>query len=79
MIEEIFETKRDFFKKYPSKTYICSNCGNPSKNALFCKKCGWRADGLLKTFNNGYILEIKELNLKKEIFKPIETLYYGIS
>lgn len=35
-------------------------------------KCGWRADGLLKTWGKGYKYTIEELGITEEIFPPIE-------
>lgn len=37
-----------------------------------CQKCGWRADGLLKTMGKGYKIKILSANKTLEIFKPIE-------
>ena len=38
----------------------------------FCINCGWRADGLLKTMNNGYKYTILDTKKTDETFKPIE-------
>lgn len=72
MFEETFKNIREFYKKYPSRFYVCSNCGymNPSKYT--CQKCGWRADGLFKTMDKGYKYKILETGKEYEIFKPIE-------
>ncbi len=43
---------------------------NPSKYT--CQKCGWRADGLLKTMDKGYKYKILKTGKEYEIFKPIE-------
>lgn len=69
---EVFETEREFWKRFPSKFYICSNCGYMTNNDTTCEICGWRADGLFKTMNKGYKFTIKEKQLTREIFKPIE-------
>lgn len=74
MIEEIFETRREFNKKFPSKFYICSNCNSLQSDKYTCSICGWRADGLFKTMDKGYKYTIKETGEQEEIFKPIELL-----
>lgn len=74
---DVFETIREFNNKYPSKFYICSNCGTLTQNKYNCQKCNWRADGLLKTMNNGYKYTILETGLTEEIFKPIELQLIG--
>ena len=42
-----------------------------NNSKIFCQKCGWRADGLLKTWGKGYKYEITGEKVQ-EIFKPIE-------
>ena len=37
-----------------------------------CQRCGWRADGLLKTMDKGYKYAITKTGEIKEIFRPIE-------
>lgn len=71
---EIFETIRDFYKKFPRKFYICSNCGYLNNDAYTCKNCGWRANGLFKTMGKGYKYTIQADEQTYEIFKPIEIL-----
>lgn len=71
---ETFETIRDFYRKFPKKFYICSNCGYLNESAYTCQKCGWRADGLFKTMDKGYKYTIKSTGITEEIFKPIELL-----
>jgi len=66
-----FDSKREFYKEFPSRFYICSNCGYMNNSKIFCQKCGWRADGLLKTWGKGYKYEITGEKVQ-EIFKPIE-------
>lgn len=74
MQTEIFQTKREFNKKFPSKLYICCNCGTLTNDKYICPKCGWLAYGLFQTDNKGYKYTILEENLTEEIFKPIEIL-----
>ena len=77
METEKFKTQREFNKKFPSKIYVCSNCGYLTENKYTCSRCGWRADGLLKTWDNGYKYTIEETGRTEEIFKPIELLKEG--
>lgn len=74
MQEEVFSTQREFNNRFPSKMYICSNCGELSEDKYTCRKCHWRADGLLKTWGKGYKYTILETGITEEIFKPIELL-----
>ena len=69
---EIFQTYRQFFKKYPSKLYRCCCCGYMNPDRFTCQRCGFRADGLFKTMDMGYKYRIETLNKEEEIFKPIE-------
>lgn len=70
---ERFKTQRDFNNKFPSKFFICSNCGKLSPNKYTCNSCGWRADGLFKTMNKGYKFIIEEQGeFIQEIFTPLE-------
>lgn len=74
MQKEVFKTQREFNKKFPSKMYICSNCGAAINDKYECMYCKWRADGLLKTWGKGYIYSILETGITEEIFIPIELL-----
>jgi len=70
---EIFETRREFNNKFPSKLYICSTCGSMITDTLICPQCNWMSNGLFKTMGNGYQYIIKEESDEIfEIFKPIE-------
>lgn len=69
---DLFKDERDFFKKYPSRIYVCSNCGYKQPSRYNCQKCGWRADGLLKTWGKGYKFKILSTGKEYEIFKPLE-------
>ena len=71
---EVFETQRDFNNKFPSKFYICSCCGKIVIDKYTCNYCGWRADGLFKTFGKGYKFIIEEEGIEHEIFKPLELM-----
>lgn len=72
MQEMCFKNWREFNKKFPSKIYICTNCGSLTNDKFTCKYCGWRADGLLKTWDKGFKYTILETNETEEIFRPIE-------
>ena len=72
MISEVFKNLREFYNKYPSRFYICTNCGYMNPNKYTCQKCGWRADGLLKTMGKGYKYKILTTGKEYEIFIPIE-------
>ena len=72
MQEERFNTQREFNNKFPTRYYKCSNCGELTNDKYTCPKCGWRADGLLKTWGRGYKYTILETGITEEIFKPIE-------
>lgn len=69
---ENFRSMRDFYKKFPSRFYICSNCGYVNNNPYNCQKCSWRADGLFKTMGSGYRYSLENSSEVYEIFKPIE-------
>jgi len=70
---ERFETQREFNNKFPSKFYVCSNCGKLLQDKYTCCYCGWRADGLFKTMDKGYKFIIEEQSEEiQEIFRPIE-------
>lgn len=69
---EVFASEREFYEKFPSGFFICSNCGYLTNNKKECPRCKWRADGLFKTMNRGYKYKIMKENISEEIFKPIE-------
>ena len=70
---EIFETMRAFKKKFPVQMYICSRCGQVTKNPYICNNCGQQSKNLFKEFDNNYKFVIKEKsNEVQSIFKPIE-------
>ena len=72
---ETFETRREFKKRFPSKLYICSNCGGMTASPDECFNCNWSANCLLKTMEKGYRYIIKEESENiNEIFTPIELL-----
>lgn len=74
MIYEEFNSLREFNNKYPSKFYICSNCNQLIDDKYYCRNCGWRADGLLKTWDKGYKYKLLDSGRVEEIFKPMELL-----
>jgi hypothetical protein len=43
-----------------------------TNNRFTCPRCGYRADGLLKTMGKGLIYRIESLDKEEEIFKPVE-------
>ena len=68
-----YRTEREFYQRFPSRFYICTNCGYMNASPYNCQRCGWRADGLLKTMDKGYKYAIVKTGEIKEIFKPIEV------
>lgn len=74
MQEEKFKSQREFNNRFPTGMYICSNCSELTTDRYTCTKCGWRADGLLKTWGKGFKYTILETGITEEIFKPIELL-----
>lgn len=70
---EIFETLRDFKKKFPVQMYICSRCGQITTNPYICNNCGQQSKNLFEEFDNNYKFIIKEnSNEVQSIFRPIE-------
>ena len=60
--------------------YICCQCGYMTNDRFQCPKCGYRANGLLKTMNKGIKYKIENIGKEEEIFKPVELekgKYYG--
>lgn len=72
MLVETFNNMREFNCAFPSKLFICSLCGALCDNPYTCDRCGFRADGLFKTMENGFKFRILETSICEEIFKPIE-------
>jgi len=71
MQPEVFETKRDFNKKFPGKVYICFWCNQLTTNPNICTNCGRQANTLME--NKGFKYKIKsESEQIITIFKPIE-------
>lgn len=68
----IYKNEREFYHQFPSRFYICSNCGYMNFSKYVCQKCGWRADGLLKTWGKGFKYSILDKGITEEIFKPVE-------
>jgi len=70
---ETFKTQREFNNQFPSKFFICCNCGRIITDKYTCTYCGWRADGLFQTMGKGYKYIIEEVSPEvQEIFKPLE-------
>ncbi len=85
----IAESSEDFFKKFPSRKWICPNCKGISKDPFLCdsgiklklingsnKKeiCNWSAGGLFGTFGEGVHVFLKDKMKLVGIFKPIELI-----
>jgi len=68
---EIFETRREFNKRFPSKTFLCKSCGHMTPNEFFCPFCGAQANGLFKKGTYQYVIK-EESDQINEIFTPIE-------
>ncbi|MDO5306866.1 MAG: hypothetical protein Q4E83_03815 [bacterium] len=68
---EIFETQREFNKKFPSKLYICSQCGNLTPNPYHCRSCNNQSNNFLLT-EKTYQYKILETGISNTIFVPIE-------
>ena len=68
---EIFETKREFNKKFPSKLYICPMCKCTTPNPNQCTNCGNQSTNFIFS-DKTYSYEIREIGLTAKIFKPIE-------
>lgn len=68
MTEE-FETVRDYNRTFPSKLYVCPNCGRTTPNPYRCINCNIQSNGL---FIESYQYTIKETGETNTIFKPIE-------
>ena len=71
MITEIFETKREFNKKFPSKLYVCSKCGSLSENPHHCINCDNQSNNFL-FLEKTYKYTIQETGITEQIFTPIE-------
>lgn len=70
---EIFETRREFNNKFPSKLFLCSKCGTMTPNQFYCTGCGQQANGIFKDTNRTYKYIIAEESEEmNEIFIPIE-------
>lgn len=69
---EVFETEREFNKKFPSGFYVCPICGYMTNDKYNCPRCEYSASGLFKTLEKGYKYRIVKTDIEEEIFKPIE-------
>lgn len=45
---DVFNSEREFYNKYPSRLYVCSECNRLSPNPYFCWECGEQANKLIK-------------------------------
>lgn len=71
MIEETFNTVREFKRKFPSKYYICSSCGTLTDNPYQCRICENQSTNFILT-ENLYRYTILETGQTEQIFKPVE-------
>ena len=69
MTAEVFQTVREFNKKFPSKYYICSRCKSLTLNPYYCIRCKNQSNNFLYP---NYTYTIAETNTTEQIFKPIE-------
>ena len=70
---EVFESRREFNKKFPSRLYICSRCEKMTASPFYCIECGQQSNGIFKETNSTYKYTITEESEEiSEIFKPIE-------
>lgn len=69
---EKFKNKREFERKFPSKIFICSRCGEWIGDKDFCRFCGETSNKLFAT-ENLYRYQIADEE-PKIIFKPLEKL-----
>ncbi len=75
----VFDSIKDFKKRFPSGVYTCPSCDKESKNPYECDqpKCDWKVYGLLGDLGKGIKVIIKDKFLEhpvpENIFKPIET------
>lgn len=72
-MEEIekFKTEREFEKKYPSRIFVCSRCGEWIGDKNFCKFCGENSNKLFAINENLYQYQISDKE-PQMIFKPLE-------
>jgi hypothetical protein len=83
----VFETKKDFIERFPSRKFRCPACGGISSDPYECnsgefingddkKVCDWKSWGLFGTLGKGFKVTIKEGFLEHpvvdDIFPPIE-------
>jgi len=85
-VDEIFETKEDYFAKYLSHKYYCPACGGISDRSDECTAltpantrsdiCDWKAYGLFGCLGKGHMFIVKDLFIKNphvyNRFRPIE-------
>lgn len=69
--DEIFDSMREFNKKFPSKIYICSACAQLTPNPNICIHCGAQGNNF---FNYTYKIQGEQ---PQTIFKPIELIIKG--
>lgn len=74
---EEFESEREFNKRFPSKTYICSKCNHISANPYYCTLCKNQSNNFIYA-KNTLTYSIKGIGKTEQIFKPIELSEKGI-
>lgn len=70
---EKFKNLREFERKFPSKIFICSRCGEWIGDRYNCRYCGETAHKLFLTTENLYRYQIADEE-PQIIFKPLELL-----
>jgi len=74
----VFQSVKDFRKRFPSGKYLCPSCEKESSDPYKCSQvnCDWKVYGLLRDLGKGINVVIKDDFLKHPkpilIFKPIE-------
>lgn len=68
---EVFETRREFRKKFVSRLYICNYCKLMTPDPNVCVWCGKQANQLFSDGTYKYIIKSEQTEVQ-QIFKPIE-------
>lgn len=67
----IFDTVEGFLASLQGKDFRCPSCGSDSSNGVHCRKCDWKAYGLLGCLGKGVTVFVKEKMALATIFVPI--------
>lgn len=71
MNAEIFETRREFNKKFTSGLYQCCFCAQLTPNPYVCAFCFKQANQMFNDRTYKFIIK-EEFREVQQIFKPIE-------